>query len=236
MQEQTQNVSVVKNIYTYTKSSRNVSVMKYVLRGQKTIPMNYKCALLSLCLIGFVFAANAQEEHTEKIYLCKSECVEIGVKKNRKYRYEWKAFGKAMNETSSEIEVCPTDKISFYYVNVYNKNGDLIEVYNYRIFVDMGEIKIIPENPCSIDDKPIVISIEGDYKSVKWSNGIEGDSIVVTGPVSLNVEVTTNKGCTYSREVNVQQKSASDIENYFESKGFHAIPIEIKGKKKEKNR
>lgn len=186
---------------------------------------------LSLSIFLSVFFLNfgySQEEYTEKIFFCEGDCIEIGIKRSRGFRYEWKAFGRSVTEKSSKIEVCPDEEISLYYVNVYNKDGELTAIHNYRLLLDSPNITVLPTNPFICDSTGVTLKVNGAFKEVNWSNGTVGDSTMVYQPAPVKVEVITNNGCQYSEEIMVRENKPSDVKNFLKDKGFFAVPVEIK--------
>lgn len=186
---------------------------------------------LSFSILMLVFCVNigySQEEYTEKIFFCEGACVEIGVKRSRSFRYEWKAFGRNVAEKKSKIEVCLNEEISLYYVNIYNKADELIAVHNYRLLLDTPDIAVTPANPFLCDSTGVTLKVSGEFEDVQWSNGATGDSTIVTKPIPVRVTVMTNNGCLYAKEIVVRENKPADVEKFFKDKGFFAVPIEIK--------
>lgn len=186
-----------------------------------------------LLAIGLMLSAKvySQKEYFSDIRICDGDCIEIGVKKNRKLSYEWNAFGKNINSHQSKLEVCPAKLKNLYYLKVFDKKGTLVEMHKFRINIIKPEIEVTPEYLCILDDKPITIKLVESYDQVKWSNGSTQDSISTNKPGPLAVTVTTKEGCMVTRSLSVTRKRSSDIQKKLEDKGFYSMPIEIKKKK-----
>ena len=175
---------------------------------------------------------HCQEEFEETIEVCKSECIEIGIKKKRGYRYEWKAFGENLKSELSTIKVCPEKLRNLYYVNVYNKKNLHLSTYSYKVNTRKSELTIIPKYICILDNKPIDISVKENFENYTWSNGMTTKDITVNQPQKLTIQVEDKFGCKLEKHLEVKQKSSKEIENFFKEKGFYSMPIDGVKKKK----
>ena len=194
---------------------------------------NYFLLFLILCS-GVLFA---QTETVDTMYVCKNQCVEIGIKKKRGFTYQWKAFGEKINSSAAKVEVCPKKLKNLYYVDVFNKKGENTHTYTYKIFQKEAErISIQPSSPCVTKGGSTEIKVVQNFGHYEWSNGMKSQSITVDKPQKLSVMVKDKFGCELKEEVVVSLKKASDIKKYFDDKGFYGIPIQIEKKKDKKGK
>ena len=203
--------------------------------------MNFKNQLPKI-LIVFLFIISTAEigfcqtEIVETINQCEGDCIKIGIKKKKGYRYEWKAFGEDLKSDKSKIKVCPKKSKNLYYVHVYNKQGEHISTHNYKVNLVSNKISILPIDLCILDGKPLNIVVEEDYKKYKWSNGMKGKKITVDKPQVLSVKVVDEKGCKLEKEIVIRESDSKDIEKKLKENGFYGIPVQFKGKKKKKDK
>jgi len=187
--------------------------------------------VMSIAKVGY-----CQEEIVETIYQCEGECIKIGIKKKKGYRYEWKAFGMDLKSEKSKIKVCPEKPKNLYYVHVYNKEGKHFQTHNYKINVIKSNITILPKGLCILDRKPLNIEVKEDYKKYKWSNGMKGKKITIDKPQVLFVKVEDDKGCKFEKKIEIVERDSNEIKKKLEKSGFYGVPIQTGGKKKKKGK